>query len=289
MNRKGIILAGGSGTRLYPITSVVSKQLIHVYDKPMIYYPLSILILSGIRDILIITTPQQQGQFKQLLGDGANIGCSISYDIQDNPKGISEAFIIGEKFIGDSPVALILGDNIFYGDEFCNGLFELSKADINYVFGYRVSNPQDYGVVEFATDLVVKNIEEKPSAPKSRYAVPGLYFYDNNVIDIAKNLKPSNRGELEITDLNNILINNNKLEVSIINDNTAWFDTGTPDSLFEATMFVKAIQSRTGKMISCIEECSYIRGFLSKDELLAIGKKYEKCYYGKYIIDKYGK
>ena len=289
-SRKGIILAGGSGTRLYPLTLAVSKQLLPVYDKPMIYYPLSTLILSNIRDILIITTQEQQNQFKELLRDGKHFGCNIQYEIQHQPRGISESLIIGEKFIGDSSVALVLGDNIFYGDEFNDNLTEISKLDTNCVFGYKVSNPQDYGVVEFNRVCgcnEVVGIEEKPVNPKSKYAVPGLYFYDNNVVPIAKSLKPSPRGELEITTLNNILIQNNKLEVKLMRDNVAWFDTGSPDHLFEATMFVKAIQSRTGTMIGCIEECSYRRGFITRDQLVNTGTFYKNCHYGKYILNKY--
>jgi len=271
--RKGIILAGGKGTRLFPMTAGVNKQMQSVYDKPMIYYPLSTLVRACIQDILIISSPDQLPLFENMLGDGKELGLNIQYAEQLEPKGISQAFLIGEKFINNSPCALVLGDNIFYGDDFYKDLLYISMLNTNFIFGYRVSNPQDYGVVNFEeitfgdgeTDYKVKSIEEKPKKPKTNFAVPGLYFYDNTVVERAKALKPSARGELEITDLNNSYIKDKKLKVKFIRDTAAWFDTGTPDSMFEAAMFIKSIQNRTGQMVGCIHEDVYKRKFLDRD------------------------
>jgi len=271
--RKGIILAGGKGTRLFPMTAGVNKQMQSVYDKPMIYYPLSTLVRACIQDILIISSPDQLPLFENMLGNGKELGLNIQYAEQLEPKGISQAFLIGEKFINNSPCALVLGDNIFYGDDFYKDLLYISMLNTNFIFGYRVSNPQDYGVVNFEeitfgdgeTDYKVKSIEEKPKKPKTNFAVPGLYFYDNTVVERAKALKPSARGELEITDLNNSYIKDKKLKVKFIRDTAAWFDTGTPDSMFEAAMFIKSIQNRTGHMVGCIHEDVYKRKFLDRD------------------------
>lgn len=280
---KGIILAGGSGTRLFPLTIAVSKQLLPVYDKPMIYYPLSVLMLAGIREILIITTPHDQESFKKLLGNGAQVGCKFEYAIQEEPNGLAEAFIIGEEFIGKDKVALVLGDNIFYG----NGLGTLlrSKTAVNgaSVFAYPVNDPQRYGVVEFDKENKVLSIEEKPKKPKSNYAVPGLYFYDNKVVEYAKSVVPSERGEKEITTLNQMYLDNEALEVGIMTRGMAWLDTGTVDSMDAATEFVRVMEKRTDKKIACIEEIALLHGFITKEEALESAKKYGKSGYGDYI------
>jgi len=281
---KGIILAGGSGTRLYPITKAISKQLMPVYDKPMIYYPLSVLMLAGIKDILIITTSEDNAQFKRLLGDGSQVGCNFQYAIQEVPNGLAQAFVIGESFIGDDKVALILGDNIFYSAGFSSLLSSLTRIDGGCVFAYHVSDPERYGVVEFDENNMVISIEEKPKQPKSNYAVPGLYFYDNSVINIAKNLKPSSRGEYEITDVNKIYLEKNKLKVAIMDRGTAWLDTGTFDSLSDASEFVRVIEKRQGNKIGCIEEVAYRMGFISKEKLAEIAGPLKKSGYGNYLL-----
>ena len=280
---KGIILAGGSGTRLYPLTIAVSKQLLPVYDKPMIYYPLSVLMLAEIREILIITTPHDQEAFKMLLGDGSQVGCEFKYAIQPEPNGLAEAFIIGEKFIGSDKVALVLGDNIFYGSGF--GTLLRSKTDINgaAVFAYPVSDPERYGVVEFNEKNKAINIEEKPVKAKSNYAVPGLYFYDNKVVEYAEKVKPSARGEKEITTLNQIYLENGKLEVGIMTRGMAWLDTGTVDAMDAAAEFVRVIERQTGKKIACIEEIAYLHNFIRREQHLKTAKKYGKSGYGDYI------
>lgn len=282
---KGIILAGGSGTRLYPMTKVISKQLIPIYDKPMIYYPLSMLLLAGIRDILIITTPNDIELFQTLLGDGSELGVSFTYKVQEKPRGLADAFIIGADFIGDDSVCLILGDNIFYGQAMSTILEKASRIENGaIVFGYPVKNPKEFGVVEFDSDRNVLSIEEKPKNPKSKYAVPGLYFYDNKVVEIAKTIKPSKRGEIEITAINNEYLNNNELKVNLLGRGVAWFDTGTPVGLLNAAQYVETIQSRQGLYMSCIEEIAWRKGFISTEQLLKLGRQLSKTEYGKYII-----
>jgi glucose-1-phosphate thymidylyltransferase len=280
---KGIILAGGSGNRLYPITKAVSKQLMPVYDKPMIYHPLSVLMQANIREILIITTPEDNAQFTKLLGDGKQLGCRFEFAIQETPNGLAQAFVIGEKFIGKDKVALILGDNIFYGTGLDNQLQKLTDIDGGYVFAYEVSDPQRYGVVEFDKSMKAISIEEKPQKPKSNFAVPGLYFYDNEVVAIAKALKPSSRGEYEITDVNKTYLQKNKLNVAVLDKGTAWLDTGTFDSLNDAGEFVRVIEKRQGTKIGCIEEIAYRRGFISKDQLLRLAIELDKSGYGEYL------
>mgnify|MGYP003110414634 CR=1 FL=1 len=280
---KGIILAGGSGTRLYPITIAVSKQLLPVYDKPMIYYPLSVLMLAGIKDILFITTPHDQAAFKKLLGDGSEVGCNFEFAIQEEPNGLAEAFIIGEDFIGDEKVALVLGDNIFYG----NGLGSLlrSKVDVNgaAIFAYPVKDPERYGVVEFDDNFKALSIEEKPDKPKSKYAVPGLYFYDNKVVEYAKNVKLSLRSEKEISSINQMYLDDGNLEVGVMTRGMSWFDTGTVESLDDATEFIRVIQNRQSAMIGCIEEVAYLHNFIGEKELSEAIQKYGKSKYGEYL------
>jgi len=283
---KGIILAGGSGTRLYPITRSISKQIIPVYDKPMIYYPLSVLMLAGIRDILVISTPTDIGLYENLLGDGSQLGIRISYKIQPSPDGLAQAFILGEEFIGDDNVCMILGDNIFYGYGFRGILEEAAELkDGAIVFGYYVNDPERYGVAEFDPDGKVLSIEEKPEHPKSNYAVTGLYFYSNDVVEKAKNLNPSKRGELEITDLNRLYLNENRLNVKLLGRGFAWLDTGTHDSLLQASNFIATIEQRQGLKVSCIEEIAYKKGFITKEHLMELAKPLSKNQYGQYLID----
>ena len=281
---KGIILAGGAGTRLFPITQAISKQLMPIYDKPMIYYPLSVLMMAGINDILIITTPQDKQNFENLLGDGRRLGCRFSYTIQEFPNGLAQAFIIGEKFIGENKVALILGDNIFYGSGLQKLLQENNDPSGGVVFAYHVSNPRRYGVVEFDDKNIAISIEEKPKFPKSNYAVPGLYFYDNSVVEVAKSIKPSTRGEYEITDVNKHYLERYKLKVGILNRGTAWLDTGTFESLMQAAQYVQIIEHRQGLKIGCIEEVAYHMGFINKEQLVKIAQPLRKSGYGEYLI-----
>lgn len=280
---KGIILAGGSGTRLYPLTIAVSKQLMPVYDKPMIYYPLSTLMLAGINEILIITTPEDQAAFKKLLGDGSEIGCRFEYVVQPKPEGLAQAFVLGADFIGNDPVALVLGDNIFYGSGMGTLLKEKVNPDGAVVFAYQVQDPERYGVVEFDKNFKALSIEEKPAQPKSNFAVPGLYFYDNEVVALSKALKPSPRGELEITDINKIYLERGKLEVGVLDRGTAWLDTGTFESLIQAGTFIEVIEKRQGLKIGCIEEIAYRCGFIDKKQLILLGDKYIKSGYGAYL------
>ena len=282
---KGIILAGGSGTRLYPITYAISKQIMPVYDKPMIYYPLSTLLLAGIKEILIISTPNDLPQFKKLFGDGSQLGLQISYEEQEVPNGLAQAFVIGEKFIGNDSVALVLGDNIFYGMGLGIMLEKNKNPDGGIVYAYQVSDPERYGVVEFDKDMTAISIEEKPEKPKSRYAVPGLYFYDNEVVNIAKHLHPSPRGEYEITDINKEYLKRGKLKVSILERGTAWLDTGTFDSLMQASLFIQVIEQRQGIKIACIEEIAWRKGFIDKTQLLKLAEPMMKSGYGEYLAD----
>lgn len=282
---KGIILAGGSGSRLYPITKGVSKQLLPIYDKPMIYYPLSVLMLSNIREILIISNPEYLEFYKRLLGDGSTLGMNFEYKIQEKPRGLADAFIVGEEFIGNDSVCLILGDNVFYGQGFVPRLNRGASIESGAViFGYYVTNPKEFGVVEFDEHGNVLSLEEKPEKPKSHYVVPGLYYYDNSVIEKAKNLSPSARGEIEITDLNREYLKENKLRVELLGRGFAWLDTGTYEGLSDAADFVKTLQKRTGLYIACLEEIAYKNNWISRDKLISIGKEYEKTDYGKYIL-----
>ena len=285
---KGIILAGGSGTRLYPVTKCVSKQILPIYDKPMIYYPLSTLMLAGIREILIISTPRDVVVFEDLLGDGSQLGLKLSYAVQEAPNGLAEAFIIGADFIGSDPVALVLGDNVFYARGFSETLERVngtvSQKGGAVIFGYNVPNPTEFGVVEFDKDMNVLSLEEKPSQPKTDYAVPGLYFYDNQVVDIARNIQPSPRGELEITAVNNEYLRRGQLQVELLGRGTAWLDTGTHENLLESARFVEIIQKRQGLYVSCIEEIAYRKGYISREQLLELAQPLLKTEYGQYLV-----
>ena len=282
---KGIILAGGSGTRLYPVTKGISKQLIPVYDKPMIYYPLSTLMLAGITDILVISTPEYTPLFEQLLGDGSDIGVSLTYKVQEKPNGLAEAFILGADFIGNDSVCLILGDNIYYGSGLSKLVQEAAeRIDVATVFGYHVNDPERFGVVEFDDDMKALSIEEKPENPKSNYAVTGLYFYDNTVVEKAKNLKPSNRGELEITDINKLYLDEGKLDVKLMGRGYAWLDTGTHDSMMEAASFIATIQKRQNLKVACLEEIAYRMGYISKEKLVELAQPMKKNDYGQYLL-----
>jgi len=283
---KGIILAGGKGTRLYPATKSISKQILPIYDKPMIYYPLSVLMLAGIREILIISTARDLPLFEELLGDGSHLGLELSYEVQDKPNGLAEAFIVGEDFIGDDNVSLILGDNVFFGQGFSNVLKRSAKLDYGAViFGYYVNNPESFGVVEFDEEQKVISLEEKPDNPKSNYVVPGLYFYDNTVVEKAKNLEPSDRGELEITDLNKLYMKDEELKVNLLGRGLAWLDTGTHDGLLNAANFVEAVQKRQGLFIACVEEISYRNGWINDEELLNLADDLIKTDYGQYLLN----
>ena len=283
---KGIILAGGAGTRLYPLTKAISKQIMPVYDKPMIYYPLSTLMLAGIRDILIISTPRDITTFEELFGTGEQLGLNMSYAVQESPRGLADAFIVGEKFIGNDRVALVLGDNIFYGQSFSKVLKAAAEREVGAtIFGYYVKDPREYGVVEFDENGKALSIEEKPEHPKSKYAVPGLYFYDNDVVDIAKNVKPSARGEIEITSVNNEYLRRGTLQVETLGRGFAWLDTGNHDALLDAADFVAAFQKRQGLYISCIEEIAYKRGFIDRDQLMKLAQPLLKTAYGQYLMD----
>ena len=282
---KGIILAGGAGSRLYPMTKAVSKQLLPIYDKPMIYYPLSVLMLANIRDVLIISTPEDTPLYRKLLGDGASIGMRFEYRVQDRPRGLADAFIIGEEFIGDDSVCLVLGDNVFFGQSLSDMLREVrSELAGATIFGYPVRDPREFGVVEFDRDRNVISIEEKPEKPKSSYAVPGLYFYDNRVVEIAKNVKPSKRGEIEITAVNNAYLEMKELKVCLLGRGFAWLDTGTPNGMLKAAEFVETVQSRQGMYISCIEEIAWRRGFISSEQLYALGENLKATDYGQYLM-----
>jgi glucose-1-phosphate thymidylyltransferase len=283
---KGIILAGGSGTRLYPVTKSMSKQMVPIYDKPMIYYPMSVLMLAGIRDILIISTPRDIVNFRELFKDGKELGLNIEYAIQENPNGLAEAFIIGEEFIGDDNVAMVLGDNIFYGQSFTEHLRKSASLEKGaYVFGYYVQNPKAFGVVEFDSNNNVISLEEKPEKPKSKYAVPGLYFYDNSVVKKAKELKPSLRGELEITDLNKVYMEEGTLKVQLLGRGMAWLDTGTHSSMLQASNFVEAVQNTQGTYIACLEEIAYRKGWITSEQVIELAKPLMKTGYGKYLMD----
>ena len=283
---KGIILAGGSGTRLYPLTKAISKQIMPVYDKPMIYYPLSTLMLAGIREVLIISTPRDLPVFKDLFGDGSQLGMHFEYAIQEQPRGLADAFIIGETFIGKDPVALVLGDNIFYGQSFSQVLRRVAAQESGAtIFGYYVRDPREYGVVEFDENGMAVSIEEKPEHPKSNYAVPGLYFYDNDVVEIAKNVKPSARGELEITDLNRIYLEEGNLNVELLGQGFTWLDTGTHESLVDATNFIKTVETHQHRKIACLEEIAYLNGWITKDDVLAVYEVLKKNQYGQYLKD----